>query len=222
MSTVLSIAPHPDDETLGCGGTLLKHAAEGDDTHWLIVTAISEATGFAADLVQQREREINHVAERYRFAGIHRLDLPTTQLDVVPTGTLVEKLGTVFKAVEPEVVYLPYRHDVHTDHAAVFDAAVSCTKWFRYPSVRRVLVYETLSESDFTLNPDVAGFRPNVFVDVTAYIDDKINIMGAFESEMGVHPFPRSERTIRALADLRGAAAGCEAAEAFMLLRERV
>jgi N-acetylglucosamine malate deacetylase 1 len=222
MSTVLIIAPHPDDETLGCGGTLLKHAAKGDDVHWLIVTTVNEAIGFAADRVQQREREIAHVAERYGFGGIHRLGLATTQLDLVPTATLVEKMSAVFTALKPEVVYLPYRHDVHTDHAAVFDAAVACTKWFRYPSVRRVLVYETLSETDFTLNPDVAGFRPNVFVDVTAYIDEKINIMRVFESEVGMHPFPRSERAIRALADVRGAAAGFEAAEAFMLLRERL
>lgn len=221
MSTVLVIAPHPDDETLGCGGTLLKHAADGDDLHWLIVTRISESAGFAAERVRQRASEIDVVAERYSFAGTHHLELPTTQLDAIPMAAIVEKMSVVFKAVEPEVVYLPYRHDVHTDHAVVFDAAVACTKWFRYPSVRRVLVYETLSESDFVLNPDVAGFRPNVFVDITDYVDVKIDIMRIFESEIGVHPFPRSERAIRALADVRGAAVGYDAAEAFILLRER-
>lgn len=222
MSTVLVIAPHPDDETLGCGGTLLRHVAQGDSVHWLIVTAISEAAGYTADRVISREREIHDVAERYAFAGVHRLDLPTTQLDAVPMATIVEGMSTTFKAIEPEVVYLPYRHDVHTDHAVVFDAAVSCTKWFRYPGIRRVLVYETLSESDFTLNPDVGGFRPTVFMDITPFLDRKIAIMRRFASELGAHPFPRSERALRALADLRGAASGFEAAEAFMLLRERV
>lgn len=222
MSTVLVIAPHPDDETLGCGGTLLRHVAQGDDVHWLIATTVTEEAGFTAERVDSREREIETVADRYGFTRTHRLDLPTTRLDAVPMATLVGAMGDVFKSVEPEVVYMPYRHDVHTDHAAVFDASVACTKWFRYPSVRRVLVYETLSESDFVLNPDIAGFRPNVFVDITEHVDEKVEIMRVFASEMAPYPFPRSERAMRALADVRGTAAGYDAAEAFILLRERL
>ncbi len=221
MKRVVVVAPHPDDETLGCGGTLLRHRAEGDEVHWLIVTAMSEAAGFSAARIRQREDEVAEVARRYGFAGVHPLNLEVTQLDAVPMATMVAKVGVVYSAVEPEVVYLPYRYDVHTDHAAVFDAAVACTKWFRYPFVRRVLVYETLSETDFNLNADVGGFRPNVFVDITPHLDEKIEIMRLFASEMGTFPFPRSEHALRALAHLRGAAAGYEAAEAFMLLRER-
>lgn len=222
MSVVLVVAPHPDDETLGCGGTLLRHAADGDVVHWLIVTAPTEALGFSAERIALREREIQEVAERYGFASVHALGLDTTRLDVLPIADLVGAMSAVFKTVEPETVYLPYRGDVHTDHAAVFDAAVACTKWFRYPSVRRVLVYETLSETDFSVDPDTAGFRPTVFVDVSAYLDEKVRIMEVFKSEMGAFPFPRSERAIRSLAHVRGAASGFEAAEAFMLIREKV
>lgn len=222
MSTVLVVAPHPDDETLGCGATLLRHIADGDAVHWLIVTGITEAAGFSAERVVSRAKEIEEVGRQYGFASVQVLGLQTTRLDTMPMASLVVQIGAVFKAVEPNVVYLPYRGDAHTDHAAVFDATVACTKWFRYPSVRRVLIYETLSETDFNLNPDTGGFRPNVFVNVSRYIDRKVQIMKSFESEMGAFPFPRSERALRALAHLRGAASGFEASEAFMLIRERV
>ena len=133
---------------------------------------------------------------------------------------LVAGISEAFRSFEPEEVFAPHPSDVHTDHRMVFDAAASCTKWFRYPSVKRVLAYETLSETDFGLGTD-QGFRPNVFVDIEPYLDDKLRAMDIYESELGVFPFPRSHEAIRALAALRGAASGFKAAEAFELLRER-
>lgn len=221
MSIVLVVAPHPDDETLGCGGTVLKHAARGDAVHWLIVTAMSASTGFSAPAMDRRQEEIRLVSERYGFHGVHSLGLDAARLDTLPMSVLVDRIGDVFRSVEPETVYLPYRQDVHTDHAAVFDAAVACTKWFRHPSVVRVLVYETLSETDFSLTPGISGFSPNAFVDVTDHLEEKVSIMKLYESETAIHPFPRSETAIRSLAQVRGAAAGYEAAEAFMLLKDR-
>lgn len=222
MSTVMVVAPHPDDETLGCGGTVLRHIEQGDAVYWLIVTHISEDLGFSEERVERRDREIEQVASKYGMSRTINLGFPATRLDTQPMSMLVEAVGEVVREVEPELMYLPYRNDIHTDHAVVFDAVASCSKWFRYPSVQRVLVYETLSETDFALDPSADGFRPNVFCNVTGNVDEKIDIMEIYESETGVHPFPRSEPTIRALATLRGAASGFEAAEAFMLLRERI
>jgi len=220
MNTVLVVAPHPDDETLGCGGTLLRHVAAGDAVHWLIVTHISEEIGASTKQVATREQEIDRVAARYGMAGTTNLAFPTTRLDTIPMADLVADIGEVVQMVEPDTMYLPYRNDIHTDHAFVFDAVASCTKWFRYPSIQRVLAYETLSETDFALDPDIDGFHPTVFVDITGHLDMKIEIMHIFESEVGTAPFPRSEAVLRALATLRGAAAGVKEAEAFMLLRE--
>ena len=221
MSVILAVAPHPDDETLGCGGTLLRHRRAGDAVHWLIATRMSAAMGADEARIARRAQEIVEVAARYGFAETHQLDFDATRLDAVPLHTLVDAVGAVVRRVAPEIVYLPYRRDAHTDHARVFDAVAACTKWFRYPSIHRVLAYETLSETEFQLDPDAGGFRATVFNDVTAYLDAKIDIMSVFASELGEHPFPRSGSSIRALAQLRGAAAGFEAAEAFMLLRER-
>lgn len=222
MSNVVVIAPHPDDETLGCGGAILRHVAQGDAVHWLIISHVAEGLGFSRERVTSREEEIRTIADRYGFSETTNLAFPTTRLDETPISEVVEAIGNVFRDVEPHTVYVPYRGDIHTDHAMVFDAVASCTKWFRYPSIQRVLVYETPSETDFTLNPDTNGFRPNVFMDITEHLDEKVSIMQIYDSEFGTHPFPRSESSIRALATLRGAAAGYEAAEAFMLLRERV
>jgi LmbE family N-acetylglucosaminyl deacetylase len=220
MSTVLVVAPHPDDETLGCGGTILRHVEQGDSVYWLIVTHISQDLGFSKDRVDQRDREIEQVASRYKISRTINLEFPANRLDTQPMATLVEAVGEVVSEIEPELMYLPYRNDIHTDHAVVFDAVASCSKWFRYPSVRRVLAYETPSETDFALDPDAEAFRPTVFMDITGYLEEKIEIMRIYKSEMGTHPFPRSASSIRSLATLRGAAAGMDAAEAFVLLRE--
>lgn len=217
--TVLCIAPHPDDETLGCGATLLRHVAEGCRVHWLIMTAMDSSDGFADERIASRKAEIAAVSRAYGFVGVHSAGFSTTRLDMVPKSELVDAVSRVFREIRPHTVYLPYRNDAHSDHVATFDAAAACCKSFRYPSIREVRVYETLSETDFGLRTDDPGFRPNLFVDVTPYVDQKIEIMRIFAGEMGQHPFPRSEKALRALATLRGIAAGTQAAEAFMMLR---
>ena len=133
---------------------------------------------------------------------------------------LVDSISRAFKEFQPDEVFIPHRGDVHTDHQYIHDASISCTKWFRYPSISRVLTYETLSETDFGLSPD-QSFTPNIFVNIDQFIDQKIEIMNVFSSELGEFPFPRSIEAIRALASIRGAASGYKAAEAFQLLRER-
>lgn len=217
---VAVVAPHPDDETLGCGGTLLKHIARGDRVHWIIFTRITTAMGFTEERVRSRDDEIRRVAESYGFAGTHCLDFPTMQLDRVPKSDLVGALGAVVKQLGVHTLYVPYRNDAHSDHAAVFDACAACTKTFRYPTVRSVRAYETLSETEFGVKPEDPGFRPNLLVDVSNFLDRKLEIMSIYASEMAPFPFPRSDVALRAQAQLRGIQCGTTAAEAFMLLKE--
>lgn len=220
MKKIVIITPHPDDETLGCGGTILKYKENGHQVDWLIIT---KAGNFASDEWKaKREVEIEKVIELYGFNNTIKLNYEAATLDQVSDSDLVGELSKVFKEIKPNVVYVPYPSDIHSDHKAVFEATMACTKWFRYPSVEKVLAYETLSETDFTINPDANHFRPNVYVNIENYLDEKIEIMKVYESEMSAFPFPRSEKAIRALAHVRGAASGYEAAEAFMLLKERI
>ena len=217
---VLVIAVHPDDETVGCGGTLLKHKASGDAVDWLIVTSIQETQGFDNSLVKTRLKEIESVSSMYDFDGVYSLDFPTMQLDDVGFSSLIGRISDVFRQVEPNIVYLPYKNDIHTDHQIVFRLAYSCTKSFRCPSIKKIVMMETLSETEFAPATKEGSFVPNMFVDITEFIDHKIEIMKTYNSEIGPYPFPRSERNIRALATLRGATAGCEYAESFMILKE--
>ncbi len=215
---LLIVAPHPDDETLGAGGLALRAKAEGRAVHWLIVTGITEAQGWPAEKVARREEEIRAVAEAFGFDGVHRLNLPSARLETLPLGDLIGGIGSVVKFVAPEVLLIPHRGDAHSDHHVVYDAATACAKWFRYPSVKWTLVYETLSETDaglFGSDP----FLPSVFVDISGHLAEKLRITRLFNDEIGEFPFPRSLEAIEALAKVRGAACGVAAAEAFMLLR---
>lgn len=219
MTTILVVAPHPDDETLGCGGTLLRALAEGSEVHWAIASTMAGVRGYEAGRVAARESEIEQVAAAYGFAGVHRASFPATRLDTVPVAERVAWLGRIVAQVQPNTLYLPFPHDAHSDHAAVFEAAAACTKRFRYPTVRQVYCYETPSETEFGLHPGISPFQPTRFVDISAYLDRKLAVMALFAGEMGLHPFPRSVESIRALAVVRGAVAGTVAAEAFMVLR---
>jgi len=220
MNKVLVVAVHPDDETLGCAGTLLKHKMHGDKIFWLIVTSMRCGSGFSRQQILRRDREITKVSGLYKFNGVHRLDFPAAGLDRVSCGALVKSIASVFNAVKPNIVYLPFKNDIHSDHGIVFKAAYNCTKVFRYPSIKKVLAMETISETELAPCSDRAVFKPNYFSDISGFFKKKIEIMKVFKGEMHKHPFPRSAKNIEALATFRGAMAGCRYAEAFMLLKE--
>ncbi len=220
MSKVLVVAPHPDDETLGCGGTLSRHKQEGDELYWGIVTCISEDMGWPEAVVKNRDAEIDVVEKKYGFSDVFNFRLPTTKLDTLPLSDLIEKITEVYKKTEPEIIYMPYAYDVHTDHQIIAKALQSTFKWFRYPHIRKVLMYETSSETEFNFI-EKRKFSPNVFVDISDHLNDKIETMKIYAGEMGDFPFPRSEKTIRSLAAFRGSQSGYEAAEAFELVYER-
>lgn len=217
---VLVVASHADDETLGCGGAILRHLARGDRVHWCLVTAPGERLGWTGQQMAAWRETVEAVREAYPFAGVHQLGLPACELDGMGPGAVAAALGRVLDEVRPEVVYLPFLHDVHSDHRVVFQAGWSAVKTFRRPFVRRVLMMEVPSETDFAPGLPGAAFAPNVFVDVTAHFRRKLEIAGLYASEMGERPFPRSPEILGALAALRGARAGVAQAEGFMLLQD--
>jgi LmbE family N-acetylglucosaminyl deacetylase len=218
---ILVISVHPDDETLGCGGTLLKHKASGDSLFWLIVTQTFEPQ-WSSEIIERKDVEIQRVAQAYEMQGCFKLGFPAVQLDTVPQVEVMERVRKVLTEVTPEVVYVVHSGDVHTDHQAVFCATMSVLKPFymaRY-CAKRVLSYEALSSTE-AAPPHLGGpFIPNVFNDITPFIDRKIEIMGLYGTEAQPYPLPRSGESIRALARYRGATVGMEYVEAFMLIRE--
>lgn len=215
-NNVLVIAVHPDDETLGCGGTLLKHKFNGDKINWAICTTIDKSHKY----YNIREDEIKKVTNSYKFDAVYNLRLKTMQVDEYTMSELVTKLSDIINKVKPNILYLPFKGDVHSDHRKIFEATYSCTKSFRYPFIKKIYMIETLSETEFAPSTKEDSFIPNVFVDISDFMDKKLEIMKVFKSEIAKHPFPRSERNLKALATLRGATAGCEYAESFLLLKE--
>jgi len=220
MNKVLVIAVHPDDETLGCGGTLCKHKDYGDEIHWVIATDIKESNGYNASTIKKRNKEILKVGDFYGFSSVNKLGLSSTKVDEYSMSELITKISSVINKIKPNIIYLPFKSDVHSDHKYIFDAAFSCTKSFRYPFIKKIYMMETLSETEFSLSVKEASFVPNVFVDISKYIDNKIKLMSIYKSEIGKHPFPRNDKNIRALATYRGATSGCDYAESFMLVKE--
>jgi len=218
--SILIVAPHADDETLGCGGTILRYLKEGFLVHWLLVTSMSKDSGFSDEQINARASEIKQVYEAYGFESIHLLGYPPAQLDLIGKGELVDKISDVVNKIQPFEVFTVYRNDSHSDHQAVFDAVLSSTKSFRYPFIKRVLAYETMSETDFGLKPEDSGFRPNIFIGIEKFLEKKLDILDIYKSEVQDFPFPRSRIGLTALANLRGTQCNEKAAEAFMLLKE--
>ena len=219
MKKVIVISAHPDDEVLGVGGTILKHKANGDDVYWVIVTNISEEQAFSKERVESRQKEIHVVGDRLGMTKIFKLDYPTMSLSSSSLITLVPRISEVFNEVKPEVIYSLNRSDAHSDHRVLSDAVMSCTKSFRYPYIKQVLMYECISETEFAPSFPERVFIPNYFVDISSYFEQKLEIMAVYESELGEHPFPRSLKNIEALATFRGASVGVDFAEAFQLVK---
>jgi len=219
MKRILFVSPHPDDETLGCGGTILKHNAMGDEIYWLIMTNISVEAGYNGIRVRDRQLEIELVAKEYGFKNVFKLDFPTTGLDIVGRSQLIGAVSDTISKIMPAVIYLPNRNDVHSDHNITFDTVISSAKSFRCPFIKKLLAYEVISETEFS-SPFHNTFVPNNFSDISGYLDKKISIMKIYKNEMGDHPFPRSIENINALATYRGSVAGVKYAEAFMVLKE--
>ena len=219
MKKVIVISAHPDDEILGAGGTLLKHKRSGDNLAWLIITGVDEANGFTKERVRTRELEIQQVSESIGFSKVYKLNYPTMGLNPAIVNEMIPKISSIFNEFEPEVIYVMNRSDAHSDHRYTFDAVAACTKSFRYPFIKKVLMYECISETEFAPQLPEKVFIPNYFVDISEFQSGKIEIMQIYKSELSEHPFPRSIDNINALAIFRGATVGVKYAEAFQIIK---
>lgn len=218
---VLIISVHPDDETLGCGGTILKHQTQGDELHWLIATEGFEPN-WSEEVLATKAKEVEQVAEAYGIKRFYKLGFPTTKLDQLPQSQLIDGVRDVIAQVKPEIIYLVHAGDVHTDHLAIFTATLSVAKSFymNHWGVQRILSYETLSSTEAAPPQHYRAFVPTVYNDITPYLKQKQEIMSLYASEAQSTLAPRGNSAIEALARYRGATIDVKYAEAFMLIRE--
>ena len=213
---VLVVSPHPDDETLGAGGTLLKYKDTGNKIYWLNITNMKEEYGYVKEDVEVRRNQIERVIEQYKFDRFYDLALQPARLETYDSR-IIRKISDIIEEIRPEVIILPNRSDIHSDHKIVFDWCYSCTKIFRYPYIKMIVTMEILSETDFGIIDDY--FIPNFYVDITDYYQRKSDIFQIYESEIGKHPFPRSIEGMEAITKFRGISAGTKYAEAFKIIK---
>lgn len=214
-TSILIVAPHPDDEVLGCGATAKKYADRGARVFLCVVTKAYQPE-WSEEFVLGRPTEVASAAAVLGIASVYFLDLPTVRLDTVPQRTLNSAIADIVAQVQPQVLYVPHRGDLNSDHRLVHQAALVAARPSVGQSISRVLAYETLSETEWGVEP----FIPTVYEDVQATLSAKIEAMQVYGSEVKEFPHPRSIQAIRALAQKRGSEACLEAAEAFTLVRE--
>ena len=209
MEKVVVVAVHPDDETIGCGGTIIKHLNKGDEVHCILVTKGNADQKVIWDKVK----------DTYHFTSVTELDFPELDLMDKSLNELIPPLSKAISAIQPQTIIIPNRSDAHSDHKAIFNAVASCTKAFRYPFIEKVLMMEVISETDFALPLPEGQFIANYYVDITKEFEKKQEILKIYESELLPYPQTRNLNTMQALNRYRGSQINAEYAEAFMNLK---
>mgnify|MGYP001174796776 FL=1 len=215
MKKILVISPHPDDETLGCGGTLLKHRSKGDQINCLLITSPNKYH----KLFKKYQNIFKKINQAYKFKNFLNLNLEATKLDTVKNKLLIDMIAKCIIKIKPNILYIPCPYDAHEDHKKIYNAMIPFTKSFRYPYIKEILIYETLSETNFDVM-EKKSFKPNHWIDISKFINKKIKIMRIYKSELKNHPFPRSKDSIISLAKLRGSFSNCKYAESFNLIKK--
>jgi LmbE family N-acetylglucosaminyl deacetylase len=221
MRNVLVIAPHADDEVLGAGATIARCVSEGATVTVAIVTR-GYAPHFNEDVVKKALAEAKAA---HQILGVNEtllLDFPAAALDTIAQRELNARIEEVIVKTRPDTLFVPFAHDIHNDHRLVFMASLVAARPHRAFAPKRVLAYETLSETNWNAPYLAPAFVPNVFVDVTRFIGQKLEALKQFESQLMPFPQERSLGAVEHLAALRGAAVNVEAAEAFVLIRQKI
>ena len=213
---ILIISPHPDDEVLGCGGTIKKHSRNGDEVYLCIVTK-GYTPDWSKEFIENMSKQIKESNTILGIKKIYFLGYPTVKLDTIPQKELNEAISQVVSEVKPDILYLPHKGDLNKDHRLIFEASLVATRPINH-KIKKVLSYEVLSETEW--GQPIEPFIPNVYVDISGTFDKKIEAVNAYKSELKQYPHPRSLEVIEALAKKRGSEVGVNFAEAFMLIKE--
>jgi len=215
----LVVAPHPDDEILGCGGTMAAIVAGGGEVHVLIVTR-GQRPRFDVLQAERVHREAELAHRQLGVTETHFLGLPAAELDRVPHADLNSAIAGIVSDVAPDTLFVPFVGDLHMDHRLVFEAAMVAARPRGNSYPQRILAYETVSETNWSAPMLSPAFHPNVYIEITKFLDAKLSAFACFVSQCQPFPDERSIETLSALAAVRGSTVTREAAEAFMLIRE--
>ena len=221
---VLVVAPHADDETLGVGGTIARHTAEGDEVTVVVMTGPGEEPH--PILPHSVWDTVRAEAKRACLVlGVKDLlfrELPAVLVPDQPVYKVNQEAISVLEDIEPDILYVPFPFDLHLDHRAIFYAF--SVAWRPHSKVgagiKEIYAYETLSETHWSPSYLEPGFTPNVFVDISKTLEQKLSAMNCYQSQLQEEPHFRSLKALEALATLRGSQMSMSAAEAFVMIRQ--
>ena len=216
---VLMVVAHPDDEVLGPGGTVARHVAEGDEVAILIL-ADHGSVRYDEELMREVRRAARAASNRMGVSEVRFGELEDQKLDALPILEVTQRVEAVLQEVQPEIVYTHHRGDINRDHTVVHEATLTAARPYSAPFVRRVLCYETPSATEWAGPYPESAFIPNVFVDISDYLEIKLQAMAEYPSELREAPHPRSLEALLSHAAHWGSVIGVSAAEPFMLVRE--
>lgn len=216
---VLVIAPHMDDEVLGCGGAIAKHAVAGDYVAVCIVANRAYNHIYDPKLIEREKRSCLRAREILGYNDVSFLDLPDERLDKAQIDIIVPLEKTVNDTV-PDIVYLPHYGDLNQDHRAVCEAARVACRPNAQNYVRVLRVFEIPSSTDQIPTQSTWPFLPNYYADIAFVLQKKISAVKCYEVENKKYPHPRSPEGVDIYARKRGMEVGLEAAESFMTIRE--
>lgn len=220
IKKILVVAPHMDDETLGCGSVIAKHKAAGDSVSVVFVAHRAYNHKFDEELNEVERGHALKAKEVLGYDDAFFLDLNDERLDAAVADIIIP-LESSLAEVNPDTVYIPFNGDNNQDHRAVFDAMRVVLRSAATPFVNNIYMYEVPSSTEQSPPIPEAVFMPNHYVDVKAHIEKKLEAFRCYGTESRVYPHPRSEEAMRILAQKRGIETGFEFAEAFMTLRSR-
>lgn len=220
---VLVVAAHPDDEILGCGGAMARHARAGARVWSLILgEGVTSRRGLSAAARRRALKDLHAVATKAnRIVGVERVLLskfPDNRFDSIARLELVHAIEAAAEALQPDLVYTHGPADLNVDHQETCEAVKTAFRPLPGASVREIRLFEVPSATEWRFDAGRA-FHPDTFVDVAATLDLKVKALAAYGAEMRPFPHPRSETYVRALAQVRGGQSGLRAAEAFVTAR---
>ncbi|MEL7633359.1 PIG-L family deacetylase [Sporomusa sphaeroides] len=223
--TILVVAAHPDDEILGCGGTMIKHVLSGDEVHVLIMAEGLTSRDTTRD-ISSRSKELSQLhSYSYQAAqimGVKSLtmyDFPDNRMDGVELLDVVKKVEKMVESIHPDIVYTHHAGDVNIDHTVTHNAVITACRPLPEQTVKKILFFETLSSTEWQMRTCDKAFMPNWFVDIETTFAKKIEALKCYDSEMREYPHSRSYESVEILAKYRGMVIGCQFAEAFSLGR---
>ena len=220
MVRVLVIGAPPDDEVLGSGGVIARHADAGDEVYVCILSEGASAQYADPEMIKVRRAAARKAAKILGVKDSFYHDLPDSRMETVPHVEINAILEKHVAEVKPEVVYTHFGGDTDLDHQRSYRSTIVAARPKVDSPIRKVLCYEVLGQTHWAGPGAESAFNPNVFIDIGDYLGKKLAAMKCYSSEVEPYPHPRSLTAIDALAKIRGVLCGCEAAEAFVLVRD--